>query len=235
MALDVSALCQVNNVTDKHRRRRFTHAGMYDRIFLPYKDKPIKLLEIGVNKGGSAAVWEAYFPNATLFGIDIRSKKELLRRMRRANSGQTGRRGIKLSRTQIDIVDQSDAVALKAYAEKYGPFDIIIDDGSHYCSHQILSFETLWSYLNVGGTYVIEDTTTSIPGAWKDSTHELYADDSRKYLDCSPTCMEYFHTLVDTACMYIGEISDQPKSHQELQSITFKYDMIVVNKEAPHE
>jgi hypothetical protein len=222
MALDVSEQCQAIGVTDKHRRRRFTHSGMYDRIFLPYKDQPIKLLEIGVNNGGSAAVWEAYFPNATLFGIDIRSKKELKRRMKLF--------GITLSRTQINVVDQSNARALKAYAKKNGPFDIIIDDGSHYCSHQILSFETLWPYLNVGGTYVIEDTTSSLGTnpVWKDAA---------ELVDCSPTCMEYFHTLVDTACMYIGKRSGQPrppKLHRELQSITFKYDMIVVNKEAPH-
>jgi hypothetical protein len=131
------------------------------------------------------------------------------------------KQGIELSRTQIDIVDQSDAIALKAYAKKNGPFDIIIDDGSHITSHQILSFETLWAYLNVGGTYVIEDTLTSLG--------------KNRYIDCSPTTMGYFHTLVDTACMHKGKTAKQPKLYQELQSITFKYDMIVVNKETPYK
>ncbi len=213
MAMDVTELCWSIKITDKHRRRRFTHAGMYDRIFPPYKDQPIKLLEIGVNHGGSAAVWEAYFPNATLFGIDILSKEEMRLRSE-----------VELLRTQVDVVDQSDAVALKAYAEEYGPFDIIIDDGSHYVSHQILSFETLWEHLNIGGTYVIEDTDSSLAGRFK----------SDKYIDSSPTCMEYFHTLVDTACMYKGKVSSQPLLHRTIHSITFKYSMIVINKESPN-
>jgi len=214
MAMDVTDLCWQIKITDKHRRRRHTHASMYDRIFEPYKDQPIKLLEIGVNHGGSAAVWEAYFPNATLFGIDIHTKEEMQLRSE-----------VELTRTQVDVVDQSDAVALKAYAEEFGPFDIIIDDGSHYVSHQILGFELLWNHLNIGGTYVIEDTCTSIPGRWK----------TDKYIDSSPTCMEYFHTLVDTAVMYRGKMSLQPKKHREIQAITFKYDMIVVNKEIPYK
>ena len=212
MAMDVTKQCYMTKITDKHRRRRFTHASMYDRIFPPYKDKPIKLLEIGVNKGGSAAVWEAYFPNAELFGIDIRPLEEMQARLK-----------VVLAHTQLDVIDQSDAVALAAYAEEFGPFDIIIDDGSHYVSHQILSFEVLWAHLNIGGTYVIEDTSTSLPGRWKDD----------RYIDSLPTCMEYFHTLVDTACMYKGRVSDQPRLHREIHSITFKYDMIVVNKETP--
>jgi len=36
-------------------------------------------------------------------------------------------------------------------------FDIIIDDGSHEPSHQIFTFKELNSFLNVHGTYVIED------------------------------------------------------------------------------
>ncbi len=212
MALDVTALCKKTR-TDKWRRR-FSHSRMYDRIFLPYRDKPIKLLEIGVNRGRSAAVWEEYFPNAELFGIDIRPKEEQQRRLK-----------VKLSRTQLDVVDQSDASALIAYAEENGPFDIIIDDGSHITSHQILSFEALWAYLNIGGTYVVEDVTTSIPGRWTDD----------RYLDCSPTCIEYFQKLIDTACMYRGRISDQTRLHREIQAITFKYDMIVLNKESPNK
>jgi hypothetical protein len=212
MALDITTLCYEVKVTDKHRRRRFTHAGMYDRIFPPYKDKSIKLLEIGVHTGGSCAVWELYFPNAKLFAVDILSRSELPLKL-------------PLPRTQIDVVDQGDTAALRVYAEEHGPFDIIIDDGSHYCSHQIQSFETLWEHLNIGGTYVIEDTSTSIPGRWNDD----------RYIDTSPTCMEYFHTLVDTACMYQGKVSHQPRLHRHIQSITFKYDMIVVNKEALHK
>jgi hypothetical protein len=52
-------------------------------------------------------------------------------------------------------MDQSDKAALQSYAQEHGPFDIVIDDGSHEPDHQILSFETLIGYTTK--YYVIED------------------------------------------------------------------------------
>ncbi len=44
----------------------------YDRIFSEYRDKPVRLLEIGVQNGGSLEIWRQYFPNAELIlGCDI--------------------------------------------------------------------------------------------------------------------------------------------------------------------
>ena len=43
----------------------------------------------------------------------------------------------------------------------HGPFDVIIDDGSHVPSHQKLTFQTLWPHLRPGGLYAVEDIETS--------------------------------------------------------------------------
>jgi hypothetical protein len=40
-------------------------------------------------------------------------------------------------------------------------FDLIIDDGSHYCSQQQESFAWLWPKLRKGGFYIMEDLHTS--------------------------------------------------------------------------
>ena len=42
-----------------------------------------------------------------------------------------------------------------------GNFTVIIDDGSHLPSHQLLSLETLWPSLAPGGLYIVEDVETS--------------------------------------------------------------------------
>lgn len=44
--------------------------------------------------------------------------------------------------------------------ERYGPFDIIVDDGSHMASHIITTFETMFPYVIAGGMYVMEDLHT---------------------------------------------------------------------------
>ena len=44
----------------------------YDRLFNDYRDKPVRLLEIGIQNGGSLDIWSKYFSNAAaLIGCDI--------------------------------------------------------------------------------------------------------------------------------------------------------------------
>jgi hypothetical protein len=44
----------------------------YDRLFAPWRDKPIRLLEIGIQNGGSLEIWSQFFPNAEkIVGCDI--------------------------------------------------------------------------------------------------------------------------------------------------------------------
>jgi cephalosporin hydroxylase len=66
------------------------------------------------------------------------------------------------------------------------PLDVILDDGSHKWSHQIISFETLWPHVSTGGVYIVEDTITSY---WPES--------KRNYNDQEVSCVEYFKSLVD--------------------------------------
>ena len=66
----------------------------------------------------------------------------------------------------VEIGDQTDANFLSDVSSRYGPFDIIIDDGSHICEHQRVSFEILFSQLKPRGIYIVEDVCTSYWGAF---------------------------------------------------------------------
>jgi hypothetical protein len=66
-----------------------------------------------------------------------------------------------LGRHPVEIGDQADPEFLRHVAEQHGPFDVVIDDGGHRMSQQIVSVETLFPLLNDGGTYLVEDTHTS--------------------------------------------------------------------------
>jgi hypothetical protein len=58
--------------------------------------------------------------------------------------------------------DQSDPEVLARAAERFGPFDVIIDDGSHNSRDVLASFQFLFQRaLKPGGTYFIEDTIFS--------------------------------------------------------------------------
>ena len=44
---------------------------VYDPILSAWTDKDVKLLEIGIHKGGSLKLWRDYFPRGTIVGIDL--------------------------------------------------------------------------------------------------------------------------------------------------------------------
>lgn len=119
---------------------------IYDAHFSKFRGTDFRMLEIGVFKGGSLELWRSYFGDkATIVGVDI-------------------------DPTCADVVDppnivrigsQDDPEFLRAVNEEFGPFDLVLDDGSHFGRHQLTSFDVLFPLLKSGGHYVIEDLHTS--------------------------------------------------------------------------
>lgn len=103
-------------------------------------------LEIGVSHGGSLDLWREWFgPGAHIVGVDIDPRVETL-----------AKKGI-----EIRVGDQSDRDFLSKLADRDGPFDIVIDDGSHHPAHQLLTLQELWPVVNVNGVYLVEDLHTN--------------------------------------------------------------------------
>ena len=69
-------------------------------------------------------------------------------------------------RIKTFVGSQNDKKFLINFGKKFGSFDIIIDDGSHFVKHQLTSFNNLYKYLNENGIYVIED----LSGSYKNSS-----------------------------------------------------------------
>jgi len=59
-----------------------------------------------------------------------------------------------------------DTQFLDAMSRELGPFDIIIDDGSHMSHHIIASFNALFPHVRPGGIYVVEDLATAYWPTW---------------------------------------------------------------------
>jgi hypothetical protein len=116
----------------------------YDKLLSQFREQFTNILEIGVQNGNSVKMWEEYFPNAVINGIDI----------------DNNCKKYESERIKVTIADQGNESQLKEL-EKLGSFDFIVDDGSHIYNHQILTFQTLFPFLKKGGIYVIEDAVTS--------------------------------------------------------------------------
>ena len=135
---------------------------IYEAFLGPRRDAITDFLEIGVYDGGSLRTWSEYLPNARITGVDIDPRCL-------AFAG---------GNAQVELCDQGDPLALLRLMMRLQPrhsaFDVILDDGSHVWSHQILTFETLWAFLKPGGIFIVEDTDTSygdhVPYYGHDST-----------------------------------------------------------------
>jgi hypothetical protein len=115
---------------------------IYEQALRRFRGRSITMLEIGVSHGGSLQMWRHYLGRrSTIVGIDINPRVAVL-----AGPG-----------IEIHVGDQSDPAFLRELGEQYGPFDIVLDDGSHQPLHQIASVEHLWPYLADGGVYIVED------------------------------------------------------------------------------
>jgi glycosyltransferase involved in cell wall biosynthesis/cephalosporin hydroxylase len=144
----------LGNVSDKWS----IYLTEYDRIFARLRDKPIKILEIGVQNGGSLEVWAKYFPNATIIvGCDIDENCANLQ--------------FKDPRINIVAGDASSAECEVLVSHCSDNFDIIIDDGSHTSSDIIKSFARYFPRLRAGGVYIAEDLHCSY---WKEFEGGLY-------------------------------------------------------------
>ena len=63
------------NHTGKVSDKWELYISEYDEKFAPYKNSPIKLLEIGIQNGGSLEIYSKFFSNAQLIlGCDINEK-----------------------------------------------------------------------------------------------------------------------------------------------------------------
>lgn len=125
-----------------------SYGPFYDELAntLLAKDKPLHIMEIGVQHGFSVNALHAHFQDrATIYGVDLNVDS------------------IKTLSTVVKglVADQSSRESLqelcsRLYSEQV-TFDLIIDDASHAKEDQLRSVEALWPLLAPAGYYVIED------------------------------------------------------------------------------
>lgn len=116
----------------------------YDRLFDDYRDKPVRLLEIGIQNGGSLEIWLKYFSKASaLIGCDI--------------NPDCARLSYDDPRIGVVIGNANTPEARERVFQRSPQFDIIIDDGSHLSSDIIKSFALYFPRVVEGGIFIVED------------------------------------------------------------------------------
>ena len=194
--------------TDEKSLYKMKHyPEIYNELLANWQGRAVSFLEIGVFKGGSLRMWRDFFSEnskMTFLNIDPACK------------------ALEIQGVEILIGNQEDTNFLQKVIKSKGPFDLIVDDGSHFMSQQITSFQHLWPALNDKGIYVVEDTHTSywpgFEGGYKNPN----------------SFVEFAKDLIDKMHSWYRE--DDPNFPfdplaREIGSISFYDSMIVIKKD----
>ncbi len=129
-------------------------------------------------------MWKRYLgPHAKIIGVDI----------------DPGCKALEEDQIEIRIGNQSDPHFLQSIVDEFGPFDVVLDDGSHRMEDVRASFNFLYDHVCRNGIYLVEDLHTAYwdeyggglrrPGTFiehcKDLIDDLNADWSRGLLQPS--------------------------------------------------
>ena len=202
--LDPLTRLAIHHGTDKWGPHFYT--PVYHAVFAHLRDKPVRLLEIGVggyklrNVGGaSLAMWADYFPHGQITAIDIAEKQLDLG-----------------PRVKIRRGSQDDPAFLARVSDEDGPFDIIIDDGSHVPAHVVASFFALFPRLADGGLYVVEDTQTAF---WPDFGGAPDGSDTMKLATTILALLNHAEIKVAQPNLQIDPIFQQVRSLRAYHNI----------------
>ena len=125
-----------------------SYLPFYEQQFGHLREKPVKLLEIGVEHGCSMKMWLRYFthPDTRITGIDAFGSQFPF-----VNDLSP------YDRSRLSLYAHSVQYPTVAALFLPDAFDIIVDDGSHILAQQQDAYHYLWPALKSGGWYFIED------------------------------------------------------------------------------
>jgi len=139
-------LNEIFNRYDTDKNQRFhNYSRQYNDLLNKYREESVSFLEIGVYQGESLKIWHEVFPNSTkIVGLDVDPSCRQFEKQSK--------------RTYVEIGDATEKDFIDYVNEKHGPFDLVLDDGSHKNVDVINAFELIFPLLNDNGLYIVEDT-----------------------------------------------------------------------------
>lgn len=115
----------------------------YQHHLAPMMQKPVSVLEVGVQSGGSVSMWQTVMgAQCHYYGMDINDKC----------TSFTG------SMSTIFIGDQGQVADWsRFFSTVVGALDVVVDDGGHLGYQMVTTLQQVFPHLNPGGVHAVED------------------------------------------------------------------------------
>lgn len=133
-------------VDDSRTDKNTTHSylPLYQTLLESKKESAKNVLEVGVQRGGSIKLWSQFFPNATVYGLDIMPESEVWEGLRNDD--------------RIVVLAETDAYADEVVAKFANiKFDFVLDDGPHTLKSMQRFINLYAPLLADDGILIIED------------------------------------------------------------------------------
>jgi len=178
------------------------------------------IIEIGYGEGYSIPFWQSLFRGAHIYCLD---------------------RDVETDGSDFSVIktDQSSTDSLEsALLRVTHPLRLVIDDGSHKPSHQLLTFSTIFPRMCEDGIYIVEDIETSY---WLNGS--IYGYETRYGLFNQWSAIEAFKLAADyvNRCFLPGcdrslieyrlaLAGISPEAAALISSVTFAQNCIILKK-----
>lgn len=202
-----------------------SYLEVYDRVLGAYRATPVRLLEIGIQNGGSLEIWARYFETSkALIGCDINPECAKLTYDDPA--------------IHVIVGDAGTAEVLQRVMAIAPQLDIVIDDGSHQSRDMVRNFALYFPLLSDGGVFIAEDMHSSYWSQFggglghphsgmnffkqlTDVIHAEYWGVPKEGRDLLARTLQSHECDVDSAML------------QHIHAIEFRNSMVIITKRAP--
>lgn len=138
-----------DKVDDRHTHNGLAYTDVYQRYLRSWRWRRFTLLELGVWRGDSLRMWNAFFPRATVVGLDLEASA-----VERAPE------------FEIVVGSQAEPEVLGRILTDHPDLRLVVDDASHITSLTIASFRYLFPRLPRGSLYIMEDLSPNTYEEW---------------------------------------------------------------------
>ena len=174
----------INFKTDKGTAHGYV--PWYEQTFSDRRTDEMNVLELGVLFGGSLKMWEYYFENSNIYGVEDFSQKD--------GQWYHGFEPVDGDAVMEDVNSHDRIILMNFDCENVDQikknfndltFDIIIDDANHKLTQQKQNVENYIPYLRDGGIYICEDVQTDKDAKELcDFITQLYPKVSTRIVEC---------------------------------------------------
>jgi len=157
-----------NTKTDKNTDH--CYLGIYDKLLYPHKYTANRVLEVGIQRGGSIKLWRDYFVNAQIYGVDIMSYEEVWNDIKKDDRI--------ILYTSVNAYDHT-FVTKHLYDQKL-QFDFILEDGPHTLDSMKSFIKLYLPILSETGILIIEDVQDI---SWIDELRSVVDDKDQPFVN----------------------------------------------------